>query len=205
MSTPADNPFQCNGSGKKKQIVQCRVNNKIIKNKNDARRVCGRQPPVREKQCKLSLENCRVPYQWHVRSDWSECSVTCGTDGTEFRDVVCINVSLLDKSGQCTVQHNFAHWCTESCTESKPNSSRKQRIRCRMKSARHQNRSKFDPVTSQRARQCGSSEAGGSASPTWASVATGTITARFSVNGATMLFPTFLATKSKWPPLTPEL
>ena len=96
MSTPADNPFQCNGSGKKKQIVQCRVNKKIIKNKNDARRVCGRQPPVREKQCKLSLENCRVPYQWHVRSDWSECSVTCGTDGTEFRDVVCINVSLLD-------------------------------------------------------------------------------------------------------------
>ena len=74
-----------------------------------------------------------------------------------------------------------------------------------MKSARHQNRSKFDPVTSQHARQCGSSEAGGSASPTWASVATVTTTARFSVNGATMLFPMFLATKSKWPLVTQEL
>ena len=74
-------------------VWQCRVNNKIIRNKDEARKLCGAQPREKERVCQLSRPNCKVRYDWKIRSPWSECSVSCGTEGIESRDVVCWDVS----------------------------------------------------------------------------------------------------------------
>lgn len=74
-------------------VWQCRVNNKIIRNKDEARKLCGTQPREKERVCQLSRPNCKVRYDWKIRSPWSECSVSCGTEGIESRDVVCWDVS----------------------------------------------------------------------------------------------------------------